>query len=81
MKIKMSHRATISLDDECFEFLEKVAGDNRSAYINQVLKERYEAWLKEACIKANIEEANDVEYQEELMLWDVALMDGIAGSE
>lgn len=77
----MAHRATISLDDECFEFLEKVVGDNRSAYINQVLKERYQAWLKEACIKANIEETNDAEYQKELRLCDVTLRDGIADSE
>ncbi len=31
----MTHRTTITLDDEIFAFLNHIAGDNRSAYINK----------------------------------------------
>ena len=35
----MTHRTTITLDDESFAFLNNIAGDNRSAYINELLKQ------------------------------------------
>ena len=73
----MTHRTTITLDDESFIFLNSIAGENRSAYINELLKQERMNHLKQALLKANQEEAADSEYQEELKEWDTALSDGL----
>jgi hypothetical protein len=73
----MTHRTTITLDDEIFAFLNTVAGDNRSAYINQLLKQERNNFLKQALLKANQEEAEDTDYQEELQIWESTLSDGL----
>ncbi len=73
----MTHRTTITLDDESFAFLNNIAGDNRSAYINELLKQERKNYLKQVLLKANREEANDSDYQEELKEWDVTLSDGL----
>jgi len=74
----MTHRMTITLDDETFAFLNHVASSNRSAYINQLLKQERNSFLREALCKANQEEAEDMHYQEELQEWDSTLSDGLA---
>lgn len=73
----MTHRMTITLDDETFAFLNDVASSNRSAYINQLLKEERKNFLRAALRKANQEEAEDTNYQEELQAWDSTLSDGL----
>ena len=73
----MTHRTTITLDDEIFAFLNQVAGDNRSAYINQLLQQERNNFLKLTLIKANREEAEDMDYQEELQAWESTLSDGL----
>ncbi|MCB0490640.1 MAG: hypothetical protein KDC99_19360 [Cyclobacteriaceae bacterium] len=73
----MTHRTTITLDDEIFAFLNQVAGDNRSAYINQLLQQERNNFLKHTLIKANREEAEDMDYQEELQAWESTLTDGL----
>ncbi|MCC6921898.1 MAG: CopG family transcriptional regulator [Nitrosomonas sp.] len=73
----MTHRITITLDDDIFAFLNQVAGDNRSAYINQLLQQERNNFLKQTLIKANREEAEDMDYQEELQAWDSTLSDGL----
>ncbi len=73
----MSHRTTITLDDEAFKHLNAVAGNNRSAYISQLLKQEYNKSLKNALLKANEEEARDTDYQKELEAWDNTLPDGL----
>ena len=72
----MINRATITLDDDAYAFLEASAGGNRSAYINNLLKEEKQRVLEQQIIKANQEEAEDLAYQEELMDWEVTLSDG-----
>lgn len=74
----MTHRATITLDDDAYAFLEASAGDNRSAYINKLLKEEKRRVLAKQIMRANQEEASDLGYQEELMDWDVTLSDGLS---
>lgn len=69
----MTNRATITLDDDAYAFLEASAGDNRSAYINKLLKEEKRRVLEKQIMRANQEEASDLAYQEELMDWDVTL--------
>ncbi len=73
----MTHRTTITLDDEIHAFLNHVAGDNRSAYINQLLKQERNNFLKQALLKANQEEAEDADYQAELQIWESTLSDGL----
>ncbi|MDR4521312.1 MAG: CopG family transcriptional regulator [Nitrosomonas sp.] len=73
----MTHRTTITLDDDIFAFLNQVAGDNRSAYINQLLQQERNNFLKQTLIKANREEAEDMDYQEELQAWESTLSDGL----
>ena len=74
----MTHRTTITLDDEVYLFLNDIAGDNRSAYINELLKQERKNFLKQALIKANQEEAADLDYQEELQAWENTLSDGLS---
>lgn len=74
----MTHRTTITLDDESFAFLNNIAGDNRSAYINELLKQERKNYLKQALLKANQEEAQDIDYQKELKEWDTTLSDGLS---
>tara|TARA_R110002073_G_scaffold200307_1_gene359400 strand:- start:703 stop:930 length:228 start_codon:yes stop_codon:yes gene_type:complete len=72
----MMHRTTITLDDNNFAFLNDIAGNNRSAYINQLLKQQRKNALKEELLKANQEEA-DANYQKELQEWDTTASDGL----
>lgn len=73
----MTHRATITLDEEAYKFLMSTAKDNRSGFINELLKREKDRALSKALIAANQEEANDVDYQEELSIWDETMDDGI----
>lgn len=77
----MTRRMTITLDDEIYTFLNDVASSNRSAYINQLLKQDRDNFLREAWRKANQEEAEDIDYQEELQEWDSTLPDGLASDQ
>lgn len=76
----MTHRATITLDSEAFSFLEQMAGNNRSAYINALLKTERRRSLEQAIIQSNQEEARDMAYQEELATWEPTLADGLEPS-
>ncbi len=72
----MTERATFSLDEEAYAFLQAVGGDNKSAYINDLLKRERLKTLQDAVLKANEEEADDT-YQNDLTEWDVTLSDGL----
>ena len=74
----MTHRTTVSIDDQNYAFLNMVAGNNRSAYINGLLEKERNKSLREDILQANMEEAGDVEYQNELLAWDETLNDGLA---
>ena len=73
----MTHRATFTLDTDVFAFLKMMGGDNRSGYINELLKREKQRTLEKAILKANLEEAGDKAYQKELVEWDVSLEDGL----
>ena len=74
----MTQRATITLDNETFTFLNDVAGNNRSAYINKLLNEERRRLLAARILEANQEEADDPAYQEELAEWESTLSDGLS---
>ncbi len=73
----MTVRATFTLENDAMTFLRQVAGSNRSAYVNRLLKEDRQRLLEEQILKANQEEANDEVYQAELAVWDTVLEDGL----
>ncbi len=73
----MTARATISFDDDNFQFLKKRAGKSRSAFINQLLREERQRQLAAALLRANQEEAEDPDYGAEWSAWDAALADGL----
>lgn len=73
----MTHRTTVSIDDRNYEFLNTIAGNNRSAYINRLLERERNKSLREDILHANMEEAGDFEYQNELAVWDETLSDGL----
>jgi hypothetical protein len=74
----MVNRATIILDDDVLEFLKAKANPNRSAYINRILREESQRSLNQDLLKANLEEAADLDYQADLIHWDNTLLDGLA---
>lgn len=75
----MTIRATFSLEEENFAFLTRVGRANKSAYINDLLRKEKAKILAELILKANKEEAEDLDYQEELSAWDETLSDGLNG--
>jgi len=70
-------RATFSLEAENVEFIEMVSGDNKSAFINQLVDRAKTRYMEQRILKANAEEAQDLEYQKELSEWDTTLSDGL----
>ena len=77
----MTHRTTVSIDDSNYAFLNAVAGNNRSAYINDLLEKERKNSLRKAILSANQEEADDPEYQSDLEVWDETLGDGLAQND
>lgn len=73
----MTHRATFTLEPDVFAFLQQMGGENRSGYINELLKREKRRTLEQTILLANREEAGDKDYQEELTEWDVSLDDGL----
>lgn len=74
----MTERTTFSLDKEAFNFLQAAAGNNKSAYINTLLKQEKLKQMEQAILQANEEESIDANYQNELSLWDKTLSDGLS---
>ena len=72
-----THRTTVTLDAESLSFLSAQAGSNKSSYINDLLKQEKQRVLAEALLKANQEEAEDLDYQHDIQEWDVTLSDGL----
>ncbi len=72
----MTYRTTITIENDNYDFLNTVACDNRSAYINALLTQARKETLISKFVKANKEEA-DMAYQEELQIWDNSLSDGL----
>jgi len=73
----MTTRASFTLDEEASAFLRDFGGRNKSAFINALLKRERQRHLQKKILSANLEEAGDAAYQEELADWDAALSDGL----
>lgn len=70
-------RTTVTLDEEAMNFLMASAQDNKSAYINNLLKQEKRRLLEQKILQSNLEEAGDEAYQEELSTWDITSQDGL----
>ena len=73
----MAKRLTISIDEEVYDYLEHAAGDNRSAFINELLRQHHLAKMKARMIQGLQEDAQDTDYQQEIAEWDITLADGL----
>lgn len=73
----MMLKKTFSIEEEIYEYLQEIAGKNKSAYINNLIKKEKQSALEQEIIQANLEEAEDIEYQKELADWDITLSDGL----
>lgn len=72
----MSKKVSITLDDEVLDFVDQLAS-NRSSFINDILwKEKRKIFMKEL-EDAYKEQVNDLEFQEEISVWDVTVDDGL----
>ena len=72
----MSKKVSITLDDEVLDFVDRLAS-NRSSFINDVLwQEKRKVFMKEL-EDAYTDQANDLEFQEEVSAWDIAVGDGL----
>jgi hypothetical protein len=73
----MANRATFTLDEDAYAFLRTFGGKNKSAFINNLLRKERQAYLRKRMLSANLEEAGDATYQQELAEWDATALDGI----
>ena len=70
----MSQKITITLDDEVLNFLDGRAS-NRSIFINRVLREEKRRIFMQELADAYKEQANDLDFQQEISVWDVTVGD------
>lgn len=68
---------TITLEDDILQFVDSQSKGNRSAYISTVLAKHRRRNLESQMIAALQEDAQDSEYQDEIVAWDVVVGDGI----
>ena len=72
----MSKKVSITLDDEIVDFIDQLAS-NRSSFINDILwQEKRRIFMKEL-EDAYKDQANDLELQQEISVWDVTVGDGL----
>jgi predicted transcriptional regulator len=72
----MSKKVSITLDDEVLDFVDRLAS-NRSSFINNVLWQEKNRILMKELENAYKDQANDLEFQEEVSVWEIAVGDGL----
>ena len=72
----MTAKITINIDKRAFEFLKQVT-NNHSAYINNLLLEKEQEYLKEQLRQAYREQNQDPEFQQSIKDWDSVIGDGL----
>lgn len=70
-------KITINLEDDILKFIDSQLKDNRSTYINAVLKEHRRCRLESQMIRSLQKDAQNSEYQGEIAAWDNVVGDGI----
>jgi metal-responsive CopG/Arc/MetJ family transcriptional regulator len=77
----MKKKIAVTLDSDLVAFLDKVARNNRSDYVNTLLRKHRQHILETQLISALKSEAEDADYQQEIELWDRVVGDGIDAEE
>lgn len=72
----MSKKVSIILDDEVLAFVDRLASD-RSSFINDVLWKEQQRIFMQELQAAYKEQADDPAFQDEILVWDVAVDDGL----
>lgn len=72
----MSKKVSITLDDEVLDFVDQRA-ENRSSFINHLLREHKEKVFLEELEEAYREQSSDPEFREEVSVWDATVGDGL----
>lgn len=67
----MSAKVSITLDAEVLEFVDR-SSKNRSQFINEILSQEKKRQALKELEDAYTELANDLEYQTETRLWEMA---------
>lgn len=74
----MAKKLSITIDDDVYDFIEAVGGDNRSKFITELVRERQQLTLEKELAQQLLEDAADVETTNEFKLWETAtLLDGL----
>lgn len=73
----MSTQVSITLDSEVLQFIDSQT-QNRSDFINELLRREQRRQFQHDLANAYIEQADDPDLQAELELWDVVVGDGLA---
>jgi metal-responsive CopG/Arc/MetJ family transcriptional regulator len=72
----MSKKVSITLDDEVLSFVDRLAS-NRSSFINDILWKERQKILRKELESAYKAQANDPMFQEEILVWEVTVDDGL----
>lgn len=75
----MAKRLNITVDEEIYEFVASYGGENRSAFVNEVLADYKKRQFEKELIRQMAEDDNDPQLKEELKDWDATLWDGLEG--
>lgn len=74
--MSMNKRITITLDQEILEYIDRKT-NNRSSWINQILKEKQKQELMEQLEQGYQDMNSNPEIREEIELWDSVVGDGL----
>lgn len=73
----MAKRLNITVDEEIYEFVASYGGENRSAFVNEVLTDYKKRQFERELIRQMAEDDNEPQLKEELKGWDATLWDGL----
>jgi hypothetical protein len=73
----MKQKIAVTIDRELISFIDRQAQGNRSDYLNSLITQERRKILADEIIAALQEDAQDPEYQAEIVEWDRLAGDGI----
>jgi hypothetical protein len=74
----MAKKISITVDDDVYDFIEAVGGDNRSKFITELIRDRQRLELEKELAQQLLEDAADTETVNEGKLWETAtILDGL----
>ncbi len=77
----MAKRLNVTIDQDVYDFVVQYGADNRSAFVNKILKEAKRRILEFEIKRACMDELEDSAAQSEIVTWDNAAADGWANGD